>query len=228
MLTFTGMGGQSAHAGFGLMSRSGSESCLTHIGGRCTFDCMELPDRVAALLETARDGNQEALDEVFAIVYEELRRMAHVQRVRWQGDNTLGTTALVHEAYIKLVDQTSANWQDRGHFMAVAAKAMRHILVNYAERRRAAKRGGDAPQVSLEDSNPVSEEVADEVIALHEALERLAGMSERQARVVEARFFAGLSIEETAEVLAISPATVKRDWSLASAWLHHEIQTTLM
>ena len=189
---------------------------------------MRSPEEITARLRAAQQGDHEALDEVFAVVYDELRRRAHAQRRRWIGDNTLGTTALVHEAYLKLVDQSQAQWNDRVHFLAVASKAMRHILVNYAEQRQAAKRGGGVPVVSLDDANPVSEEVADEILALHEALQRLAEMNERQARVVEARFFAGLKIEETAAVLEVSSATVKRDWSLATAWLQREIKTTLM
>jgi RNA polymerase sigma factor (TIGR02999 family) len=188
---------------------------------------MTNPEQVTDLLQAARAGDHAALDRVFSIVYEELRGLAHAQRRRWHGDYTLDTTALVHEAYLKLVDQRSSSFKDRGHFMAVAAKAMRHILVNYAERRRAAKRGGGAERVPIEEFNPVSEESAEEVLALHDALERLAGFNERQARVVEARFFAGLPIEDTAEALGISPATVKRDWNLASAWLHREINLNL-
>ena len=203
------------------------QGLLTLHVGRCNFDLMDVQDRVASLLEAAREGDEGALDKVFTIVYDELHQMAHSQRRRWDGDYTLDTTALVHEAYLKLVDQTGAQWNNRGHFMAVAARAMRHILVNYAERRRAAKRGGDMQRVSLSDSNPVSEEAAEEVLALHEALERLSEVNGRQAKVVEARFFAGLPIVETAEALGISPATVKRDWSLASAWLHREINITL-
>lgn len=179
------------------------------------------------LLKAWRDGDRDALDEVFSIVYEELRELARAQRRRWHGNYTLDTTALVHEAYLKLVDQSQAQWRDRGHFLAVAAKAMRHILVNYAEQRRAAKRGGGAAKVPLDDANPVGEEAAEEVLVLHEALERLSALNERQAKVVEARFFAGLPIEATADVLGVSPATVKRDWRLASAWLHREINTTL-
>jgi RNA polymerase sigma factor (TIGR02999 family) len=183
------------------------------------------PDEITARLRAAGQGDREALNEVFALVYEELRQRARAQRQRWSGDHTLDTTALVHEAYLKLAAGSRSEWNDRAHFLAVAAKAMRHVLVNYAEQRRAAKRGGGTSHVPLDETNPVSEEVADEVIALHEAMERLAVVSERQARVVEARFFAGLSIEEIAAVLDISPATVKRDWTLASAWLHREIQT---
>ena len=187
---------------------------------------MTQQDRVLSLLDAARGGNDKALDEVFALVYEELRRLAKSQRRRWDGDYTL-----VHEAYLKLVDQGKADWSSRGHFMAVAATAMRQILVNYAERRRAAKRGGGQQDVTLDDSqgdsNPVTAEVADEVIALHKALKELARLNERQARVVEARFFAGLQIEETATALGVSPATVKLDWTMASAWLHRQINVTL-
>jgi RNA polymerase sigma factor (TIGR02999 family) len=178
-------------------------------------------------LRLAQQGDRAALDEVFALVYDELHRLARAQRRRWSGDDTLDTTALVHEAYLKLVGQEETEWNDRGHFLAVAARAMRHLLVNYAERRRAAKRGGGRPMVSIDDFNPVSESVADDVIALHEALDRLARVSERQVGVVEFRFYAGLSIDETAQALGVSAATVKRDWKLASAWLHREIQLTL-
>ena len=188
---------------------------------------MAASHEITERLRLAQQGDRAALDEVFTLVYDELHRLAQAQRRRWSGDSTLDTTALVHEAYLKLVGQQDASWNDRGHFLAVASRAMRHLLVNYAERRRAAKRGGGAAPVSLEDFNPVSEEVADEVIALHEALERLAAVSDRQVRVVEARFYVGLSIDETAQALEISPATVKRDWQLASAWLHREIQLTL-
>ena len=197
-------------------------------GGRLQLGGMRPPEEITARLRAAAQGDRASLDEVFALVYEELRRLAKAQRRRWSGDDTLDTTALVHEAYLKLVDQRAARWNDRSHFLAVASKAMRHVLVNYAEQRRAAKRGGGAEVVPLDDTNPVSEEVADDVVALHEALGRLAQMSERQVRVVEARFFAGLSIEETADALQISPATVKRDWQLASAWLHREVHSTLM
>jgi RNA polymerase sigma factor (TIGR02999 family) len=188
---------------------------------------MSHTDRVHKLLAAARRGEEGALDEVFRIVYDELHGMARAQRFKWRGDNTLNTTALVHEAYLKLVNQERAEWKDQAHFMAVAATAMRHILVNYAQRRKAQKRGGGVPDLSLDDANPVSEEAADEVLALHEALERLSGMSTRQTQVVEARFFGGLSIEETAKVLDVSVSTVKRDWTVASAWLHQEIRKAL-
>ena len=198
---------------------------------------MTSPDDITQRLRLAQEGDRGALDEVFALVYDELHRLAKSQRRRWSGDATLDTTALVHEAYLKLVGHSAAAWNAGGIFLAVAARARRHLLVNYAERCRAAKRGGGARHVSLEDReadpafsadfNPVSEEVADELIALHEALERLGVVNERQVRVVEARFYVGLSIDETAQALGISPATVKRDWQVASAWLHREIRSTL-
>lgn len=197
---------------------------------------MASPHEINQRLREAQEGDRQALDQVFALVYEELHHMAQSQRRRWSGDYTLDTTALVHEAYLKLVGQPEASWNDRGHFLAVAARAMRHLLVNYAERRRAAKRGGGASHVPLEgdpgagissEFNPVSEEAADELIALHEALERLGTVNQRQVQVVEARFYVGLSIEETARALGISPATVKRDWQMASAWLHREIRSEL-
>jgi RNA polymerase sigma factor (TIGR02999 family) len=196
-------------------------------GRACTFSGMAPAHEITERLRLARQGDRAALDEVFALVYEELHRLAHAQRRRWSGDDTLDTTALVHEAYLKLVGQEEPEWNDRGHFLAVAARAMRHLLVNYAERRRAAKRGGGVPMVSIDDFNPVSESVADDVIALHEALDRLGRVSERQVGVVEFRFYAGLSIDETAHALGVSAATVKRDWKLASAWLHREIQLVL-
>jgi len=198
---------------------------------------MSSPHDITQRLRLAQEGDRGALDEVFALVYDELHRLAQSQRRRWSGEDTLDTTALVHEAYLKLVGRPEATWNDRGHFLAVAARAMRHLLANYAEYRQAAKRGGGAPHLSLEggerglgasmEFNPVNEEVAEELIALHQALEDLGTVSERQVRVVEARFFVGLSIDETAQTLQISPATVKRDWRLACAWLHREIQATL-
>jgi RNA polymerase sigma factor (TIGR02999 family) len=198
---------------------------------------MTSPTEITQRLRLAQKGDRKALDEVFTLVYDELYRLARSQRRRWSGDYTLDTTALVHEAYLKLVGQTEASWNDRGHFLAVAARAMRHLLVNYAERRRTAKRGGGASHLSLDqgdaeagspvDFNPVSEGVAEELIALHQALERLSTISERQVQVVEARFYAGLSVDETAQGLDISAATVKRDWQMASAWLHREIKSTL-
>ena len=183
---------------------------------------------ITARLRQAREGDPAAFAEVYTALYDELHRMARAQRRSWSGDHTLDTTALVHEAYLKLVNRQQATWVDRAHFVAVAAKAMRHVLVNYAERRRAAKRGGGAIPLGLDEiADQVGTAVEDEVLALHEALDRLASMSPRQEQVVEARFFGGLSIEETAMALDVSPATVKRDWQLASAWLQREMKAAL-
>lgn len=188
-------------------------------------------DDVTGILRAIRDGDREAIDDLFQSLYEELRNVARQQRRRWEGNYTLNTTALIHETYLKLVDQEEADWRDRSHFYATAATAMRHILVNYAERRKAAKRGGGQTRVPLSEverapgePNPVSAETATEVLALHGALERLEKLSERQCRVVECRFFAGLPIPETATALGVSSATVKRDWAAASAWLYRELR----
>jgi RNA polymerase sigma factor (TIGR02999 family) len=185
------------------------------------------PEQVTLLLRAASEGDHQALDHLFQAVYGELKRLAKSHRRKWSGDYTLNTTALVHEAYLKLVRQSDVSWADRAHFYAVASRAMRQILVNYAERRCAAKRGGGAEPLSLDDVNPVAPEAAEEILALNEALQRLAALEERQSRVVECRFFAGLPVKETAEVLGLSPATVKRDWALASAWLRREVAATL-
>ncbi|MDH5590315.1 MAG: ECF-type sigma factor, partial [Gemmatimonadota bacterium] len=176
---------------------------------------MTAGEEITALLQRSRTGDHQAVDALFATLYDELHRLAHGQRHRWEGNYTLDTTGLVHEAYLKLVDQQRANFNDRSHFLAVATRAMRHILINYAERSRAAKRGGGADPLPPDNVIPMSAEVAEEVIAVHDAVARLEGVNERQARVVEARFFGGFTIEETAELLDISPATVKRDWILA-------------
>jgi RNA polymerase sigma factor (TIGR02999 family) len=187
------------------------------------WEPMSNADEITRLLAIVREGDSAALDELFSLVYEELRALSHAQRARWGGDYTLHTTALVHEAYVKMVGQQARNWQDRAHFLGVASRAMRQILVNYAERRCAQKRGGDVETIPLEDANPVGPEVAEELLALNHALDRLAQIDERRHRVVEYRFFAGLTIDETAELLGISSATVSRDWTLASAWLRREL-----
>lgn len=185
---------------------------------------------ITELLQAVQRGDREALSELFPLVYEELRVLAHRQRRRWHGDLTLNTTAIVHEAYIKLVDRSAVGSESRGHFFAVAAKAMRHILCNYARDRQRLKRGGGAAHVPIEDEMDVelidlSDEHADELSALDEALERLEKTNERQSRVVECRFFGGMTIDETAAALELSPATVKRDWTMARAWLYREMQS---
>ncbi len=184
---------------------------------------MSSPPNLTEVLQAVRGGDRDAIDHLFQTVYHELERIAHGQRVRWQGNETLDTSALVHEAYIKLVDQQEVEWQDRAHFYAVAATAMRHILINYAERRGAAKRGGSVVHVPIDDANPVPAEGVDDLLALNVALEELGKVAERQSRVVECRFFGGLGIRETAEALGVSAATVERDWALASAWLRRTL-----
>jgi RNA polymerase sigma factor (TIGR02999 family) len=184
---------------------------------------MARTDEITRLLAVARDGDPLALDELFSVVYDQLRALSRARRAHWVGDYTLQTTALVHEAYLKLVGAESVDWESRAHFFALASRAMRQILVTYAERRRTQKRGGSAVLVPLDEANPVAPEVAEELLALNEALERLAEIDERRHRVVEYRFFAGLTIDETAEVMGVSSATVSRDWTLASAWLRREV-----
>lgn len=184
------------------------------------------------LLLRVREGDGEALDRLFPIVYEELRALARSQRRRWSGgDDTLNTTALVHEAYLRLVDRAHPDWTSRTHFGAVAAKAMRHILIDQARRRVAAKRGGGRVRVELTGvadglGGPAGESApeAEVLLALDEALQRLERISERQSRIVELKFFGGMTNEEVAEVLGLSLATVKRGWSVAQAWLYREIE----
>lgn len=182
---------------------------------------------VTTLLLAAADGDSTALERLVPIVYTELRRIAHRRLGGERADHTLGTTELVHEAYLKLVNLDRLNWQNRAQFMAIVSRLMRQILVDYARRRRAARRGGGRPKVELE---AVAEYVAAtsreptvEVLALHQALERLEEINDRHARIVECRFFGGMSIAETAEALSLSPATVKRDWVMARAWLNREL-----
>ncbi len=176
--------------------------------------------------ETAADS----LNALFPLVYEELSRLAHRHRGRWDGDLTLNTTALVHEAYLKLAGQARIPVGDRAHFLAIAAKAMRHILCNYARDRRRQKRGGGRPHVALDpaDERPDTDldlpaEHADTLADLDEALSRFEQIAERQSWVVECRFFGGMSVEETAAALGVSSRSVKRDWSFARAWLRREM-----
>ena len=180
-------------------------------------------EEITQLLHAAGAGDEEAMEQVFASVYPRLRQIARSRRRGQRRDATLDTTALVHEAYLKISRHPTDRFQDRGHFFALAAKAMRQILINAAEKRHAAKRGGKLPDATLGD-HPSAPDVDEELIALDRALERLAAMSERQGQVVECMFFAGLTIEETAEALDISPATVKRDWTTARAWLMRELR----
>lgn len=189
---------------------------------------MSTPANLTDVLQAVRGGDRDAIDQLFHSVYDELEAIAHRQRLKLRGGETLNTTALVHEAYLKLVDQEDVDWRDRAHFYAVAATAMRHILINYAERRAAGKRGGGADHVTLEEANPVPASGVEDLLALNTALDELGRVAERQGRVVECRFFGGLGIRETAEALGVSRATVERDWALASAWLRRTLDASFM
>lgn len=180
---------------------------------------------ITQLLREWSDGNQEALERILPLVYDELHRQAARYLRRERQDHTLQTTALINEAYLKLIDQRDVQWQNRTHFFAIASQAMRRILVNYARARHTDKRGGNDIKLPLEEAAlaAVDENNADELIALDDALTRLAAFDEQQARVVELRYFSGLSLEETAEALHISRATAARDWSMAKAWLYHKL-----
>jgi|SRR5688572_5167472 len=180
-------------------------------------------DEITRLLVRATDGERDAFDELLPVVYDELRLMAERYLRRERPDHTLQTTALVHEVYIKLVDQRRAKWQNRAHFFAVAAQAMRRILVNHAKSVNRIKRGGSRSRIPLDDGVAIAPEQDIDLVALDEAMERLAAMDPRKSRLVELRFFGGMTNEETAEVLGIAPATVKRDWSFAKAWLLREL-----
>jgi RNA polymerase sigma factor (TIGR02999 family) len=182
---------------------------------------MASPDEITQLLQAFGDGDSQAIDHLVPKVYDALRGIAHNHLAHERPGHTLSTTALVHEAYLKLIDQREATWKNRAHFFAVASQAMRRILVDYARRRKAAKRGGDAAKVPLDDALVMADEQAEELVALDDALRELTTFDPRQATIVEYRFFGGLTIEQTAAVLDISPATVKREWTVAKAWLSH-------
>jgi RNA polymerase sigma-70 factor, ECF subfamily len=172
-----------------------------------------------ALLATADSGDGDALEQLVPFLYDELREMAHRQLVRERHNDTLQTTGLVHEAYLKLVDDTRVTRRGRAYFFAAAARAMRQVLVDHARRRRAAKRGGAVEPLSLDEEQISVDDFAAELLDLDRALEQLAALNPRHARVVECRFFAGMSVEETAEALEVSARTVNYDWALARAWL---------
>ncbi len=178
---------------------------------------------VTQLLRAWMRGEDGAKEELYQMVYDELRRLAHRYMSRENSGHTLQTTALVNEAYLKLADTNTLNWQDRAHFFAVSANVMRHILVDHARASRAERRGGDAQQVGLEDIIEIPQAPNKDVLALNDALDRLAKVDARKSKVVELRYFGGLSVEETAEVLKVSADTVMRDWRLAKAWLLREL-----
>jgi RNA polymerase sigma factor (TIGR02999 family) len=191
-------------------------------------------DSVTQLLDALRAGDRGAYDQLFPLVYSELHHLAGIQRWRLEGDDTLNTTAIVHETYLRLVDQSAPRWVNRPHFMAVAATAMRQILLDYAKRKRAAKRDGTRNYVSLHELEEVltdgkdsAEALPEALIALDSALVRLEKHNPRQRSIVECRFFGGMTIEDTAQALMLSSATVKRDWIIAQAWLYRELEQAL-
>lgn len=179
---------------------------------------------VTRLLLDWSGGNRQALDQLMPLVYDELRRLADLYLSRERVDHTLQGTALVHEAYMRLVDQNRVKWQNRAHFFGVAAQMLRRILVDHARAHKTAKRGGNALTLALDEALATPEQKDLDLVALDDSLEALARIDPQQSKVVELRFFSGLSIEDTAEVLGVSPATVKRDWVVAKAWLHREMQ----
>jgi RNA polymerase sigma factor (TIGR02999 family) len=178
---------------------------------------------VTELLLELRSGRREVMDRLFPLVYEELRRIAH--RALWseRTGHTLGTTGLVHEAYLRLADQTRLEYRDRAHFFGIAARAMRQILVDYARRHRAAKRGGAKPVIALDESVLATEDRAEALLALDEALKELEVLDPRLGQIVQCRFFGGMTEEETAEVVGVTSRTVRRDWLKAKGWLHHQL-----
>lgn len=181
---------------------------------------------ITVCLKAWSGGNREAADRLMQIVYQEMRRLAASYLQKQRADHTLQPTALVHEAYLKLIDASQVNWQDRAHFFAVAAQTMRNILVDHARAVAADKRGGGAQKIALDEAVGLSENQEVDLIDLDEALQMLARQDETQSRIIELRFFGGLTIEETAEVLKISPATVKREWAMARAWLFRQINSS--
>lgn len=182
---------------------------------------------VTLILKDWSKGDPAAIEALMPLVYGELRRMARRVMRSESAGHTLQPTALVHEAYLRLVDQTRVNWQNRAHFFAVAAQVIRRILVDHARARRRLKRGGGVLKITLSETISRDDAAGLDLAALDSALIRLAALDERQGRIIELRFFGGLSVEETAEVLGISPATVKRDWTSARAWLFRELQSRL-
>jgi RNA polymerase sigma factor (TIGR02999 family) len=181
------------------------------------------PQSVTQLLIAWNGGDKQALDKLLPVVYDELRRQAARYLRRERPGHTLQTTALIHEAYLRLIDQKSVQWQNRAQFFGIAAQMMRRILVDHARTKHRAKRGGSDVRVSLTDATSVTKDPDLNLVELDEALNRLEKIDPQQSKIVELRFFSGLNVEETAAALQISPATVKRDWKVAKAWLHREI-----
>jgi len=187
------------------------------VTGKCSRE-------VTLLLQAWRGGDQGALDKLMPLVYGELHRLAHRYMLREHVGHTLQTTAVVNEAYLRLIDAQQIEWKDRAHFFAISANLMRRILVEFARSRGRNKRGGDIRKVELDEAFVISPQRGADLVALDDALTALASMDERKAKVIELRFFGGLSVEETAEVLNVSPDTVMRDWRLAKVWLWREMK----
>lgn len=183
----------------------------------------EKENPISVILKDWSGGNQASADVLLSLVYDELRKIAAQYLRRERSGHTLQPTALVHEAYIKLIDISDINWQDRAHFFAVSANVMRHILVDHARARLSEKRGGGAQRIAIDDAISLSSEPDLDLLAVDEALNELAVFDEQQSRIVELRFFGGLTIEETAHVAGISQATVKREWTMAKAWLFRKL-----
>lgn len=185
------------------------------------------PHEVTQLLLAWGNGDQAARDELMSVVYQELHRLAHHYMKSESPGHTLQTSALINEAFLRLVNQRDVQWQNRAHFFGIAAQMMRRILVDYARSRRYAKRGGGAYEISLDEALTVSDDRGTDLVLLDEALERLAEFDPRKGQLVELRFFGGLSVDETAEVLSVSAGTIMRDWTLAKAWLRRELSNNL-
>lgn len=180
--------------------------------------------KITRLLDAARGGDVAATEALFNAVYQELKGLARSTRRRWRGNATMNTTALIHEVFIKMARGADASFSNRTHFFATASKAMRQVLVNYAKQQKATKRGGDALRVTLDDSVFATQASADELLHVHQLLVELSEDHPRRSQIVECRVFGGMSVEETADALGISTATVKRDWRLATAWLYEHVQ----
>jgi RNA polymerase sigma factor (TIGR02999 family) len=180
---------------------------------------------VTRLLQEMTDGNEGAPEALLPLVYDELKKLAAAYMRNEREGHTLQTTALVHEAYVRMVDWKEAGWKNRSHFFAVAAKMMRQILVDYARRHRSEKRGSGGPKIALDEAITFAAEKDLDLFALDEALTKLESFDQRQCRIIEMRFFGGLTIEETAEVMKLSPATVKNDWTMARTWLYNQLRS---
>ena len=203
------------------MSTTGRENFDSRFG-RSSF-MTSIQAETTQTLMLAADGDQGAIDRLLPLVYDELRALAGALMRHERDGHTLQPTALANEAFIRLIDQKSIDWKNRAHFFALAAQAMRRVLVDHARARGAIKRGGDRRRIALAEDAAIELDQLDDLLALDEALHKLAGLSERQARIVELRFFGGLSIEETAELIGVSPRTVKGDWRVSRAWLEREL-----